>query len=82
MFPGCESQTAEGIPWGGEGDSCSTYGFAGRKGILVATPPQKELTTQLKKEKVHFHRLCPAKENRLEREVQALIIFKKRKRKT
>lgn len=66
---------------GEEGDSFSTYGFAGRKGILVATPPQKELTTQLKKEQVHFHRLCPAKENRLEREVQALI-FKKRKRKT
>lgn len=66
---------------GEEGDSFSTYGFAGRKGILVATPPQKELTTQLRK-KVHFYRPCPAKENRLEREVQALIIFRKRKRKT
>lgn len=54
MFTGCESQTTEGIPWGMRGDSFSIYGFAGRKGILVATPPQKELTTQLKKEKSTF----------------------------
>ena len=82
MFTECESLTTEGILCGMRGDGFSVYGFAGRKGILEATPPQKELTTQLKKEKVHFHRPCPAKENRLAREARALIIFKKRKRKT